>query len=65
MSIYSYVYINIDEYIWEHYTAFYTVFYVNVFRSVGQVGKMEFYEVGQRGLRRNSTLVSCNYEINS
>ena len=25
-----------------------TVFYVNVFRSVGQVGKMEFDEIGQR-----------------
>ena len=30
------------------YTAFYTVFYVNVFRSIGQVGEMEFDEIGQR-----------------
>ena len=30
------------------YTAFYTVFYVNVFRLVGQVGKMEFDEIGPR-----------------
>ena len=38
------------EYEWnlEHYTAFYTVFYLNVFRSIGQVGKMEFDEIGQR-----------------
>ena len=33
---------------WEHFTAFHTVFYVNVFRSIGQVGKMEFDEIGQR-----------------
>ena len=33
---------------WEHYTAFYTVFYVNVFRSLGHVGNMEFDEIGQR-----------------
>ena len=30
------------------YTAFYTVFYLNVFWSTGQVGKMEFDEIGQR-----------------
>ena len=39
------------EYEWnlEHYTAFYTVFYLNVFRSIGQVGKVEFDDIGQRG----------------
>jgi len=36
------------EWNWEHYTAFYTVFNVNVFRSIGQVGEMEFDEIGQR-----------------
>ena len=34
---------------WEHYTAFHTVFYANVARSIGKVDEMEFDEMGQRG----------------
>ena len=34
----------------------YTVFYVNVVLSIGQVDKMEFDEIGQR--------VMCDYSIN-
>ena len=39
-----------NEYEWsyKHCTAFHTGFNVSVVRSIGQVGKMEFDEIGQR-----------------
>ena len=48
---------------WEHYTAFYTVFYVNDFRSMGQVGKMEFDEIGQRVIIPLNQILNLYHQI--
>ena len=42
----------------------YTVFYWNIFRSIGQAGKMEFDEIGQRGMKVHLLIDLETIEIN-